>query len=495
MTKLSFNALPEVFISNAQLTKVVFRALKEGKIRKIASKLYTKNLKDSPEVIVKRNLWPIVGMYFPDALIADRTALENQPSEDGSIFLISPKKRPIVLPGVIIRPRKGSLPLSTDKPFVGGLYLSSQGRAFLENMKLSRSSGKGVRRTLSQKEIEERLDLILRRGGEEALNKIREEARSIVEIVDCKAEFKKLDSLIGGLLGSQSTPLTSHLGIQRQLGLSYDPERLLLFEILRKELETRAPAHLLDHTTTTQEKINLAFFESYFSNFIEGTEFEVQEAMDIVFKGKIPTIRPEDAHDILGTYILTSNDEEMSLLPKNFDSFLELLKHRHFTLMQFRKNVHPGEFKTISNKAGSTVFVDPKLVKGTLQKGFELYQSLDAPLQRAIFMMFLITEVHPFVDGNGRIARIMMNAELISKKEQRIVIPTVYRNNYLSALKVLSQNAIAEPLILMLEFAQKYTSKIDFKDFSKAHHTLDTTHAFMDSHIAEANGIRLTIPT
>jgi fido (protein-threonine AMPylation protein) len=35
-------------------------------------------------------------------------------------------------------------------------------------------------------------------------------------------------------------------------------------------------------------------------------------------------------------------------------------------------------------------------------------------------MMFLISEVHPFADGNGRIARIMMNAELVAAGEERI---------------------------------------------------------------------------
>jgi len=59
--------------------------------------------------------------------------------------------------------------------------------------------------------------------------------------------------------------------------------------------------------------------------------------------------------------------------------------------------------------------VAPELVEGTLAKGFEIYRSLTAPLHRAIFMMFLISEVHPFADGNGRAARIMMNAELIAQ--------------------------------------------------------------------------------
>jgi Fic family protein len=46
----------------------------------------------------------------------------------------------------------------------------------------------------------------------------------------------------------------------------------------------------------------------------------------------------------------------------------------------------------------------------------------------------------PFADGNGRVARIMMNAELVAAGESRIIVPTIYRNNYLMALTALSQN-------------------------------------------------------
>jgi len=38
--------------------------------------------------------------------------------------------------------------------------------------------------------------------------------------------------------------------------------------------------------------------------------------------------------------------------------------------------------------------------------------------------MFLITEVHPFLDGNGRVARLFMNCELVSANQPRIIIPT-----------------------------------------------------------------------
>ena len=33
--------------------------------------------------------------------------------------------------------------------------------------------------------------------------------------------------------------------------------------------------------------------------------------------------------------------------------------------------------------------------------------------------MFLVSEAHPFADGNGRTARIMMNAELIAAGQER----------------------------------------------------------------------------
>jgi fido (protein-threonine AMPylation protein) len=72
---------------------------------------------------------------------------------------------------------------------------------------------------------------------------------------------------------------------------------------------------------------------------------------------------------------------------------------------------------------------------GTLEKGFEFLQGLGDPFHRAVFMMFLVSEVHPSVDGNGRVARVMMNAELVACDQERIIIPTAYRADYMSALK------------------------------------------------------------
>ena len=95
----------------------------------------------------------------------------------------------------------------------------------------------------------------------------------------------------------------------------------------------------------------LPFFEAYFSNFIEGTEFAVDEAADIVFKGQIPAPRPADAHDVLGTWIVVSDENEMSRLPRSFGELGMLLRKRHARIMEGRQDKAPGIFKADPNRA------------------------------------------------------------------------------------------------------------------------------------------------
>src|SRR5688572_21786095 len=61
--------------------------LKENLIRKIAPRIYTSNLPDDPEVIIKRNWYWILAKLYPNALISHRSALEYKPTPGGHIFL------------------------------------------------------------------------------------------------------------------------------------------------------------------------------------------------------------------------------------------------------------------------------------------------------------------------------------------------------------------------------------------------------------------------
>lgn len=495
MTISSPNIWPEAFVSDAKMSRAVNRAMGAGRLRRLGSRLYTPNLTDKPEGIIRRNLWQIVAGYFPGALIADRTALENAPAEDGSVCLITEKGNEVILPGVRLRPRRGLGPQLQDRPFVAGLHLSSLGRAYLENMSPSRRGREGgLARTLSRLEIEERLETLLRRSGVKALNQLRDHIKVLAPALGLIAEGESLNALIGALLGTREADLFSPIARARHAGTPYDPERLELFHILRRSLRDHFAAPSIVPQRTQEAVSTLGFFEAYFSNFIEGTEFEVSEAADIVFRGHIPVERPADAHDILGTWRIVSDIKAMGQSPLSFGGFLTLLRHRHGMIMEGRPDKGPGSFKSLPNRAGQTVFVAPELVEGTLMEGFSLYRSLETAFQRAVFMMFMVAEVHPFTDGNGRVARIMMNADLIGSGEERIIIPTVYRGNYLSALKALSLTANPEPLIRVLDYAQEWTASIPWGELQTTRQILETCHAFLDPTSAETQGLRLQRP-
>lgn len=110
-------------------------------------------------------------------------------------------------------------------------------------------------------------------------------------------------------------------------------------------------------------------------------------------------------------------------------------------------------------------------------------------------MMVLVTEVHPFDDGNGRLARLMVNAELSTAGQVRIVVPTVYRNNYLAALGAVSnQTGQGEALVAVLDHAQRWTQAVDWTSFEGACAMLEECDAFLDASRAELDGQRLQMP-
>ena len=137
----------------------------------------------------------------------------------------------------------------------------------------SKTEGAGVSRRLRRDEIEDRLDDIARRRGADELNSLRDEARRIAPLIGREVELAELDRLIGALQGTRDAPLTTDRAKARSAGAPYDPERLELFELLYAELRRTAPVIRSAPARTSETQRTLAFFDAYFSNFIEGTEF------------------------------------------------------------------------------------------------------------------------------------------------------------------------------------------------------------------------------
>lgn len=475
----------EVFFSTRQTTDAVSRHAAQGRVRKLGPRLYTANLADSEEAIVRRNVWRIAAGYFPGGVIVDRTALEMQPAaEDGSIFLAAQSTREVRLPGIRLRPRHGAGPLDGDLKWMGeDLFMASRPRAYLENMRASRARG-GPSRTLSRAELEESLHSYARLDPG-ALNALRDQARAVAENLGAEKELAQLGQLLSSLLGTGDGEMQTPIGRAWQRQLPYDTHRVELFETLHQALLRQSLPRLAE--SPNAGIATFAFFEAYFSNYIEGTEFTLEEAEEIVFEGRIPAQRPDDAHDILGTYRLVSDQRQRRRIPSSVEQLIEILKAQHFVMLEKRPEIKPGEFKQRPNRAGGTQFVEPHLVAGTLAEGYRFYSTLNGGLPRAVFAHFLVSEVHPFADGNGRMARILMNSELTAAGEQRIIVPTVERYQYLNALRAMSHNARPEPLVKVTIALQKSISGVDFSAREVAERQLREANAFADP--SEAGGV------
>ena len=181
---------------------------------------------------------------------------------------------------------------------------------------------------------------------------------------------------------------------------------------------------------------NRAFWEAYFSNFIEGTKFTVEEARVIVYDREaakaLERKRPDDAHDILETYRLIVDPRISGEVPQDAPHLLEVLKRRHARMMASRLNIEPAFSKRRTTSSAPECSLLPNWYPKRLVRGWPASRELPSASARALYVLFLIAEVHPFNDGNGRISRLGMNAELEASGLARLIIPTSLRNDYLA---------------------------------------------------------------
>jgi Fic family protein len=481
MGRIAPSKVQEIIFASSEKkeSKRITALLKAKLIRKMAPRIYTSNLEEEPALIIKRNWYRILANLFPDARLSHRSALEFKPTSQGHIYLTYSYSSNVSLPGLTVHLLKGPGPIEGDNPFFENLFASQEVRAFLENLQETRKRGEESK-NLPISVIEEKLEAILRAKGEQGLNVLRDKAKEISKSLELEKEFKKLNQLISDLLATgKSNNLTSPVAVARSLGEPFDPTRINLLESLYEELagkvfqEHKASISFNNYKTA-------AFFEGYFSNYIEGTEFTVEEAKEIIRTETPLPARDEDSHDILGTYRIVSDRKEMAVRPATADEFLDLMRGRHAVLLQSRTSKKPGEFKDRNNRAGNTEFVDWTLVNGTLKRGFDWYTLLKDPFAKAVYMMFLVSEVHPFLDGNGRIARVMMNAELSSKGLSKIIIPTVYREDYMGALRKLTRQHIADSYIRMMSRAYEFSSTLIQENLEDMEQYLETCDAFKE---------------
>jgi len=175
--------------------------------------------------------------------------------------------------------------------------------------------------------------------------------------------------------------------------------------------------------------------EAVVSSRIEGTRTNMDQALL-----PIEEIKPEQRNDWLevNNYLAALNEAILEL--QNLPLSSRLLRKTHKTLLQSVRGEHkqPGKFRTSQNWIGGAslsdaVFIPPQhQIVNSLMGDLESFlnnDQIDVPaLIRIAIAHYQFETIHPFLDGNGRIGRLMITLYLLN--EGILEKPLLYLSEY-----------------------------------------------------------------
>jgi len=177
---------------------------------------------------------------------------------------------------------------------------------------------------------------------------------------------------------------------------------------------------------------------TYTSNAIEGNTLSRVETAMVVEKGLTvdgkTLIEHIEAVNHAKAFEWVINRISTSRLEINKSVILEL----HQQILQNIDNNNAGRFRNIPVRiAGSTVIMPNAIKVPELMDKFVLWlrESDDDALNIAIDAHFKLVSIHPFVDGNGRTARLLMNLLLMQAGYPPAIIKKEDRKKYIISIE------------------------------------------------------------
>jgi Fic family protein len=239
-------------------------------------------------------------------------------------------------------------------------------------------------------------------------------------------------------------------------------------DVLKKEIDSYRPFNkqLLNEL---QQFYRIGF--TYSSNALEGNSLTESETKVIIEDGLTiggKTIREHS--EALGkseAYTYLKKKKKKNTITEH--NILEL--HRLFYYRIDAKKA--GKYRKQQVYISGTDYLPPnhKEIPDLMKKFVlgipELKEKLH-PVTIAAKLHERMATIHPFIDGNGRTARLLMNLFLLQNGYPIVIIPPILRNDYIASIR-LANTGYAEPFFNFISHVE-YESSRDYLRLLKHFH-------------------------
>jgi Fic family protein len=254
-------------------------------------------------------------------------------------------------------------------------------------------------------------------------------------------------------------------------------------EVEKEKIKLHGFHYLTKEEIAEIYEINKEFWQRYNKqNKTVQEQFDQNFAMAFVFNSNSiegSTLTPKEVELLLTENIAPNKPLDEVLEAKNAEKTLNFVKNSREELTEklllsvhemYFKETKPfiaGKYKTIQNRVTGSAFepTPPKLVPTDMKLYFEEYEKLKKelhPLELAAWAHWKLVRIHPFQDGNGRTARIIMNFVLHKNGYAMIDIKTKEKRQYFKALEKCHYNNNARALAtrLVRRFKKQYQNAL-----------------------------------
>ena len=198
------------------------------------------------------------------------------------------------------------------------------------------------------------------------------------------------------------------------------------------------------------------------SNKIEGSKIPPESVREIIDKGNTYYKDKNEVREVENSL------HAFEYLQTGFKFNIASIKRLYHILtknLTMENNVpYPKGFKKVHNIVGNTLTTPPEKVEKDLQallQWLKEYKNRTHPLLFAFEFHARYEQIHPFLDGNGRTGRLLMNKIIMSNGYFPIIIYKSNKKGYFNALaKIENKNKYYQFMLTQTEKTYDYILKI-----------------------------------